>query len=207
MAEAKRLSKLRRSSSSKKNDTPSSSEEKTVAAKEQQQQQRIKRRRKSNAPDAPRDPRGRKKKRHRHPTAPKHPMSPFLFFLAAVRPHVAQQFPGSTVGPISKVIGAQWRDMSDEERIPWIQMAEEDKARYAREMRVYMANLDQQAHNQDVTDATSNTEDLDDTAVATVVQMVNRGSEQDFYPPTTDDSSSSSSNHFEAIFPQSSECI
>ncbi|CDS10016.1 hypothetical protein LRAMOSA02692 [Lichtheimia ramosa] len=206
LAEAKRLSKLRRSSSSKKNDTPSSSEEKTVAAKEQQQQQRIKRRRKSNAPDAPRDPRGRKKKRHRHPTAPKHPMSPFLFFLAAVRPHVAQQFPGSTVGPISKVIGAQWRDMSDEERIPWIQMAEEDKARYAREMRVYMANLDQQAHNQDVTDATSNTEDLDDTAVATVVQMVNRGSEQDFYPPTTDDSSSSS-NHFEAIFPQSSECI
>lgn len=186
-----------------------------MATKEEKQQQRsssssTKRRRKSNAPDAPRDPRGRKKKRHRHPTAPKHPMSPFLFFLAAVRPHVAQQFPGSTVGPISKVIGAQWRDMSDEARIPWIKMAEEDKARYAREMRVYMANLDQQAHNQHGIDiTTANTEDLDDSAVATVVQMVNSGGSsgsdnQDVYPPT---SSSSSSNHFEAIFPQSNECI
>ncbi|KAI9312393.1 high mobility group box domain-containing protein, partial [Dichotomocladium elegans] len=64
-------------------------------------------------------------------------MSGFLFFLAAVRPRVAQQFPGSTVGPISKVIAAQWRDMSIEERIPWLQKADEDKARYAREMQAY----------------------------------------------------------------------
>ncbi|KAI7878204.1 HMG-box [Lichtheimia hyalospora FSU 10163] len=208
LAEAKRLSKLRRT---KNNDTLSPNMEKSLVTKEQQQRPTstsTKRRRKSNAPDAPRDPRGRKKKRHRHPTAPKHPMSPFLFFLAAVRPHVAQQFPGSTVGPISKVIGAQWRDMSDEARIPWIQMAEQDKARYAREMRVYMANLDQQAQKQNVIDTTADTEDLDDHAVAAVVQMVNSGSdERNFYPPTTSSSSNSSNNHFETMFPQSNECI
>ncbi|ORY97701.1 high mobility group box domain-containing protein [Syncephalastrum racemosum] len=115
--------------------------------------------RRSPQPGGPRDPRGRKKKRHRHPTAPKHPMSGFLFFLAAVRPHVARQLPGSTVGPISKVIASQWRDMSEEDRLPWLQKAEEDKARYAREMRVYTSQQEAQR-------------DLDDGSVAAVMQMV-----------------------------------
>ncbi|KAI9257287.1 hypothetical protein BDA99DRAFT_135476 [Phascolomyces articulosus] len=108
-----------------------------------------KRRRKSGMHDGPRDPRGRKKKRYRHPTAPKHPMSGFLFFLAAVRPEVARQYPGSTVGPISKVIASQWRDMTDEARIPWLQLAEEDKARYAREMRLYTATLEKAEEEED----------------------------------------------------------
>ncbi|KAI8393305.1 high mobility group box domain-containing protein [Radiomyces spectabilis] len=94
--------------------------------------------------DTRRDPRGRKKKRHRHPSAPKHPMSGFLFFLAAVRPEVARQFPGCTVGPISKAISDRWRALSEEERTPWLQKAEQDKARYAHEMRLYLANLEPQ---------------------------------------------------------------
>ncbi|KAI8079736.1 high mobility group box domain-containing protein, partial [Halteromyces radiatus] len=85
-----------------------------------------------------RDPRGRKKKRHKHPTAPKHPMSGFLFFLGAVRPEVAQQFPGSTVGPISKEISSRWKRMSTKDREPWLLKAEKDKARYAEEMQIYM---------------------------------------------------------------------
>ncbi|KAI7860664.1 hypothetical protein BDC45DRAFT_1805 [Circinella umbellata] len=128
-----------------------------------------KRRRKSGIHDVPRDPRGRKKKRHRHPTAPKHPMSGFLFFLAAVRPEVARQYPGSTVGPISKVIASQWRDMTDEDRIPWLQMAEEDKARYAREMRVYTASLEREVG--DTTLSPSEATTSDDSFVAGIVQM------------------------------------
>ncbi|KAI7883194.1 HMG-box [Lichtheimia hyalospora FSU 10163] len=104
---------------------------------EQQQQQQHPRKK-----STPRDPRGRKKKRHRHPQAPKHPMSGFLFFLSAMRPHVARQYPGYPVGPISQIIAKEWRKMSDEDRLPWLQKAEEDKARYAREMQVYMANLE-----------------------------------------------------------------
>ncbi|KAI8342261.1 hypothetical protein BC941DRAFT_136934 [Chlamydoabsidia padenii] len=95
-----------------------------------------------------RDPRGRKKKRHKHPTAPKHPMSGFLFFLGAVRPEVAQQFPGSTVGPISKEISSRWKNMSAKEREPWLLKAESDKARYAREMQTYMATMKQQEQQQ-----------------------------------------------------------
>ncbi|KAI8147503.1 hypothetical protein BJV82DRAFT_349141 [Fennellomyces sp. T-0311] len=135
-----------------------------------------KRRRKSGMHDGPRDPRGRKKKRYRHPTAPKHPMSGFLFFLAAVRPEVARQYPGSTVGPISKVIASQWRDMTDEARIPWLQMAEEDKARYAREMQVYTASLEKTADEDGSLSAADETGDDPSSCVAAVVHMVNNSS-------------------------------
>lgn len=103
-----------------------------------------KRSRKSIAPGGQRDPRGRKKKRHKHPFAPKHPMSAYLYYLASVYPKVSLEFPGSTVGPISKSISKTWHAMSVEERLPWKQKADSDKARYAREMQVYMANNNQE---------------------------------------------------------------
>ncbi|CAG8490614.1 4229_t:CDS:2 [Ambispora leptoticha] len=84
------------------------------------------------------DPRGRKKKRTRHPTAPKHPMSGFLFYASDMRPSITEQHPGSTVGPISKIIAAEWRKLSAEEKAPWEQKAAADKARYAREMEAYL---------------------------------------------------------------------
>ncbi|KAI7895404.1 high mobility group box domain-containing protein [Mucor mucedo] len=103
-----------------------------------------KRPRKAIAPGGQRDPRGRKKKRHKHPFAPKHPMSAYLYYLASVYPKVSLEFPGSTVGPISKSISKTWHAMTVEERLPWIQKADSDKARYAREMQVYMANNNQE---------------------------------------------------------------
>lgn len=103
-----------------------------------------KRPRKAIAPGGQRDPRGRKKKRHKHPFAPKHPMSAYLYYLASVYPKVSLEFPGSTVGPISKSISKTWHAMTPEERSPWIQKADSDKARYAREMQVYMANNNQE---------------------------------------------------------------
>lgn len=103
----------------------------------------------SNQSGGQRDPRGRKKKRQRHPFAPKHPMSAYLYYLASVYPKVSSKFPGSTVGPISKSISKTWHAMSPEERLPWNQKAESDKARYAREMQVYMANNNNQQVEQE----------------------------------------------------------
>ncbi|KAI7900452.1 high mobility group box domain-containing protein [Cokeromyces recurvatus] len=87
-----------------------------------------------------RDPRGRKKKRDKHPLAPKHPMSAYLYFLTSVYPQMSLEFPGSTVGPISKSISRAWHAMSPDEQLPWKHKAECDKARYAHEMEIYMAN-------------------------------------------------------------------
>ncbi|RIB19178.1 high mobility group box domain-containing protein [Gigaspora rosea] len=74
----------------------------------------------------------------RHPTAPKHPMSGFLFYALEMRPHVAEQNPGSTVGPISKIIAGHWKNLTPEQRAPWEKKASDDKARYAREMEQYL---------------------------------------------------------------------
>ncbi|KAI9256753.1 high mobility group box domain-containing protein [Helicostylum pulchrum] len=141
------------------------------------------------------DPRGRKKKRHKHPFAPKHPMSAYLYYLASVYPKVSLEFPGSTVGPISKSISKTWHAMSNEERVPWKQKADSDKARYAREMRVYMAtNNEEQLQKQQqekqqlllqqqlqklLSEEEEDEEDVDTDAdvnsLAAVVNMVNNG--------------------------------
>ncbi|OAD76809.1 hypothetical protein PHYBLDRAFT_93327, partial [Phycomyces blakesleeanus NRRL 1555(-)] len=86
-----------------------------------------------------RDPRGRKKKRLTHPTAPKHPMSGFLFFAGSVRQEIALQRPSASVGDVSKIIAGKWRELTDAERNPWCLRATEDKGRYAREMQEFMA--------------------------------------------------------------------
>ncbi|EPB89641.1 hypothetical protein HMPREF1544_03573 [Mucor circinelloides 1006PhL] len=143
-----------------------------------------KRSRKLNASGGQRDPRGRKKKRHKHPFAPKHPMSAYLYYLASVYPQVSLNFPGSTVGPISKSISKTWHAMSPEERLPWKQKADSDKARYAREMQVYMAannpstpggEEDEEPKNRvsDDSDDESGEVDVDVHTLAAVVNMVN----------------------------------
>ncbi|KAL0092804.1 high mobility group box domain-containing protein [Phycomyces blakesleeanus] len=112
-----------------------------------------------------RDPRGRKKKRLTHPTAPKHPMSGFLFFAGSVRQEIALQRPSASVGDVSKIIAGKWRELTDAERNPWCLRATEDKGRYAREMQEFMA-----------------ASKLDSRTIATVVQMVNPTDRRDFMP-------------------------
>ncbi|KAI8086711.1 high mobility group box domain-containing protein [Halteromyces radiatus] len=79
----------------------------------------------------------RKQKRDKNPGAPKHPLSAYMWYLTEVRPETRQSYPGSTVGQISKLCADRWNTMTESERLPWMNKATADKARYAREMRVY----------------------------------------------------------------------
>ncbi len=81
----------------------------------------------------------KKRKQTKDPDAPKHPMSPFLYFLAEVRPRYTARYPGSKVGPISKMISKEWKDMTSDQRKVYERRATDDKARYAREMETYLA--------------------------------------------------------------------
>ncbi|KAI8142614.1 high mobility group box domain-containing protein [Fennellomyces sp. T-0311] len=123
-----------------------------------------------------RDPRGRKKKRLKNPTAPKHPMSGFLFYSKSVRAEIVVNMPKATVGEISKVIAKRWRRLTEEERAPWVSKAKEDKARYAREMETFTATsmvegLDEGHSRQGNMSPTER--ELDSHTIATVAQMVN----------------------------------
>ena len=129
-----------------------------------------------------RDPRGRKKKRLSNPTAPKHPMSGFLFFSMSVRGDIAARMPKANVGQVSKVVAEQWHRMTVEERSPWNKKADEDKARYAREIEAFNTSTSSTCNGQrqHVSEAViavharpSSPAELDRQTIATVAQMVN----------------------------------
>lgn len=111
-------------------------------------------------------------------------MSAYLYYLASVYPQVSLNFPGSTVGPISKSISKTWHAMSPEERLPWKQKADSDKARYAQEMQVYMAantnlipseeeDVKPKIQVSDESDDELEEVDVDVQTLAAVVNMVN----------------------------------
>ncbi|OAD07184.1 hypothetical protein MUCCIDRAFT_125724, partial [Mucor lusitanicus CBS 277.49] len=79
-----------------------------------------------------RDPRGRKKKKA-DDTLPKHPMSAYLHFAKEMRPIMKKRFPTARLVEISKEIGNEWRAMAQIDLQKWMDMANLDKARYAKE--------------------------------------------------------------------------
>ncbi|KAF9155190.1 Transcription factor SOX-7 [Actinomortierella ambigua] len=81
------------------------------------------------------DKKVRAKKRAKDPEAPRHPTPPFLFFRSREGPRIRQQNPNE---PIPTVAARMWKDMTADQKAPWTRMAEEDKRRYAEEMRVYV---------------------------------------------------------------------
>ncbi|OZJ05343.1 hypothetical protein BZG36_01576 [Bifiguratus adelaidae] len=82
---------------------------------------------------------GQKKRYDKNPQAPRHPLSGYMFYLKEARRDAMHEHPGSTVGAISKIIAEQWKNMTSVQRSPWNRKAEEDKARYAREMKQFAA--------------------------------------------------------------------
>uniref|UniRef100_A0A0N5ADQ9 High mobility group protein n=1 Tax=Syphacia muris TaxID=451379 RepID=A0A0N5ADQ9_9BILA len=80
----------------------------------------------------------RKRKRvKKDPNAPKRALSAFFFFSHDKRPEVQQQHPEWKVGQVAQELGKYWKALSDEERAVYDQKAQEDKERYAEEMRNY----------------------------------------------------------------------
>ncbi|KAI9277785.1 high mobility group box domain-containing protein [Sporodiniella umbellata] len=121
LKKAGKLKKAQTASSSSSSSSSSSIEKKTFYKK------------KSNTDDCggiP-DPRGRKKKSNT--SLPKHPMSAYLHFAKRMRPIIKESFPEATLVDISRQIGSKWRSLSPSELCPWIDLANQDKARYAKE--------------------------------------------------------------------------
>lgn len=138
------------------------------------------------------DPRGRKKKRADE-SLPKHPMSGYLHFAKKMRPIMKHEKPDARLVDISKEIGLRWRSLTPQEMQPWIDMSNQDKARYAQEMkdRIQKDALSSSAKRKFSSISSSSTtsssssnaaaaavvlEELDSETIATVAQMVNPSS-------------------------------
>ncbi|EAY08175.1 HMG box family protein [Trichomonas vaginalis G3] len=55
------------------------------------------------------------------------PKSPYIFFCQEKRPQVKEENPGIAFGDIAKKLGEMWKNLSEEEKKPYMEMAEKDK--------------------------------------------------------------------------------
>lgn len=72
----------------------------------------------------------KRKKARKHPSAPKHPMSAYLYFVADNRQKLKSAFPEKGFTEIAKMLGDQWRKLDPATRQAYEQRASQDKERY-----------------------------------------------------------------------------
>jgi len=83
----------------------------------------------------------KKRKKKKNPNAPKRPINSFLLYSRQFRPKVKEdpQYKDLDNTSIGKKVGELWRNLSPEEKKPFVDAAEIDKERYNREMKEYNA--------------------------------------------------------------------
>ncbi|EIE79999.1 hypothetical protein G6F46_001817 [Rhizopus delemar] len=72
----------------------------------------------------------KKKRGKKDPNAPKRALSAYMFFSQANREKVIKENPEAKFGEIGKILGAKWKEMTEEEKKPFVEKAEADKKRY-----------------------------------------------------------------------------
>jgi len=79
----------------------------------------------------------KRKKNKKDPNMPKRALSAFFFFCADERASIKQKDPTLSVGEVAKILGARWAQVPAENKQLYEQRAEQDKARYEKEMAIY----------------------------------------------------------------------
>uniref|UniRef100_A0A7S2F6D7 FACT complex subunit SSRP1 n=1 Tax=Octactis speculum TaxID=3111310 RepID=A0A7S2F6D7_9STRA len=77
------------------------------------------------------------KKKKKDPNAPKKPTTTYFAYIAEKRAQVKIENPDASVTDVSKLLGAQWKALSAEDKAPFEEMARKDKIRYQEEMKTY----------------------------------------------------------------------
>eukprot|EP00586_Coscinodiscus_wailesii_P004416 CAMPEP_0172483482 /NCGR_PEP_ID=MMETSP1066-20121228/10494_1 /TAXON_ID=671091 /ORGANISM="Coscinodiscus wailesii, Strain CCMP2513" /LENGTH=946 /DNA_ID=CAMNT_0013247383 /DNA_START=94 /DNA_END=2934 /DNA_ORIENTATION=- len=78
-----------------------------------------------------------KKKKKKDPNEPKKNWSSYMFFTNDKRAEIKSKNPDASFGDIAKLMGAEFKKLTDEERKKYEDMADQDKLRYKSEMKNY----------------------------------------------------------------------
>ena len=84
------------------------------------------------------NPKSPKKSKKVKSTAPKRALSAYLFFCQATREDLKKKNPSIKSSEILSELGKMWKTLSEKKKKPFEKMAEEDKNRYAEEMKEYV---------------------------------------------------------------------
>ena len=87
-------------------------------------------------PDAP-APTTWRSKAKKDPAAPKRPLSAYMFFSQDWRERVKAENPDAGFGDVGRLLGTKWKEMSEDEKKPYIEMANKDKERAETEKAAY----------------------------------------------------------------------
>jgi structure-specific recognition protein 1 len=99
-----------------------------------------------------------KKGKKKDPNAPKKPISSFFYFSGAMRPKIKEENPDLPVTEIAKKIGEAWKEISAEDKVQYQEKADQDKARYEKEMESY-----EPPSSDSDSDSSSSSDDSDDS--------------------------------------------
>ena len=77
--------------------------------------------------------------------APKRAMSAFLYFSNSKRQEMQRDNPDMKITAISAKLGEIWREMTDEEKEPYVKKSKEDRDRYHKEQEVFKTKNEQPA--------------------------------------------------------------
>ena len=85
--------------------------------------------------------RGRRRgnKPPKDPNKPKRALSAFFYYANDERASVRAANPDFSVGEVAKELGRQWNELTENDKHKYEKLAEQDRARYDREMTVYRA--------------------------------------------------------------------
>ncbi|XP_020079783.1 high mobility group B protein 7-like, partial [Ananas comosus] len=98
--------------------------EKVVEPKKSTEKKRV-------ASSSPKERKGKKEKRMKNPNKPKRPPTAFFLFMDDFRKSYKEANPGSKGGAlVAKEGGAKWKSMTEEEKKPYVDKAEELRAEY-----------------------------------------------------------------------------
>eukprot|EP00522_Entomoneis_paludosa_P012355 CAMPEP_0172453622 /NCGR_PEP_ID=MMETSP1065-20121228/10852_1 /TAXON_ID=265537 /ORGANISM="Amphiprora paludosa, Strain CCMP125" /LENGTH=355 /DNA_ID=CAMNT_0013205807 /DNA_START=61 /DNA_END=1128 /DNA_ORIENTATION=- len=70
------------------------------------------------------------KRAKKDPSAPKRPMSAFLYYSQGKRSHLKKQHPDMKNTEVSRLLGEMWRNSSDQEKRPHIEKEREERSKY-----------------------------------------------------------------------------
>lgn len=83
---------------------------------------------------------GKKRRAKKDPNAPKGVLSSYIMFSNVAREEIRAANPEMPVTEIMKQIGARWRAMSADDKLPYEELSARDKTRFENEMAIYRQN-------------------------------------------------------------------
>jgi len=80
---------------------------------------------------------GKRGKRLKDPNAPKKPQSAYFLFAGDRRPKLKETHPDKKITDLSKLLGNEWKEMSESDKKKWDEKAKQFKSKYDKDMEEY----------------------------------------------------------------------